>query len=438
VGERESAGGRSPAAVGPRRGIEWIPVVGDAARSLRILRIEGFGGLRSRIAGKIRRRFRRIRGGRRLDALFTDLRRAPGGPVVLASTVDWNIPLFQRPQQLATAIAALGRTAIFVTPNERDDVSGFEQVAERCYVVDRLEPCLRTFDRLTLIVPSPGPAGFPWTALRRARKKIFLIYDYLDALHPDVAEVTDSVRRRHEELVRTADLVSVTSRSLLERVKEVRRGPCVLCPNAADVDHFRLSERPSVPADMLRVIVAPAPVSVRSSTAVQDSSGVIGYSGALARWIDYALLRAIALRHPEWRIVLIGWDYDGSLGASGILEIPGVHYLGAKPYAELPRYLAHFDLAIVPFLVNEVTIAASPIKLFEYMAARKPIVSTDLPECRGYSSVAVAGSHDEFVGRLESAMIHRTDAAVLADLDREADQNTWDHRVRDLLNREPK
>ena len=87
-----------------------------------------------------------------------------------------------------------------------------------------------------------------------------------------------------------------------------------------------------------------------------------------------------------------------------VAQCANVHYLGEKRYEELPRYLANFDAAVIPFLVNEITHAVSPLKLFEYMAGGKPVVSTGIFECRKYEGVLIAENEAEFAGRLDEAI----------------------------------
>jgi hypothetical protein len=90
-------------------------------------------------------------------------------------------------------------------------------------------------------------------------------------------------------------------------------------------------------------------------------------------------------------------------------------------------------VATIPFLVNNITLATSPIKLFEYMAARKPIVTSDLPECRKYPSVLVAHNAKEFIDHLEHALTLINDSAYLQQLYQTAQENTWEARVNQII-----
>jgi len=398
---------------------ERVPLVGVFFRAARVYREEGWPGVALRLRRMERRWTGPFRARRRTIALIREVGRSPRTPVVLASTVDWNILLFQRPQQLARAFAQLGRPCLYVTPNKSDDISGSATVEENCYLLERLDLAISHLDRFVLIVLSPTPRGLDFRRIRAARGKMTLVYDYIDVIHPQVYDLSRHRVEYHEEMIRSADLVSVTARSLFDEVRGRRAGPCILCPNAADTRHYRLDRKPPVPEEMKR--------------AVDGARPILGYFGALARWFDYDLIHEIAARRPGWQVVLLGWEYDGSLPASEILKIPGVHYLGGKPYAALPAYAAHFDVAILPFVRNEVTESTSPIKLFEYMAARKPIVATDLPECRKYRSVLIGRDPGEFVDKVDLALTLRSNAEYLATLDREADENTWLRRAQQIL-----
>lgn len=86
---------------------------------------------------------------------------------------------------------------------------------------------------------------------------------------------------------------------------------------------------------------------------------IVGYHGALAQWIDYDLLGQIA-QDKRFVLVLIGFEHDGNLKKSGILDYDNVFYLGAKSYQELNAYCAYYDIAILPFIINNITLSVSP------------------------------------------------------------------------------
>ena len=106
---------------------------------------------------------------------------------------------------------------------------------------------------------------------------------------------------------------------------------------------------------------------------------IIGYFGAFARWFDYETVRRVAVFESEYSWLLIGWDYDGSIRASDFEEVENIHVIGPISYELLPAYAKHFSVSTIPFLINDITLSTSPIKLFEYMALGHPIVTTSLP-----------------------------------------------------------
>ena len=160
---------------------------------------------------------------------------------------------------------------------------------------------------------------------------------------------------------------------------------------------------------------------------------MIGYYGALARWFDYPLVEAVATSRPDLVFILIGLDYDGSLKASGLLNLPNVHWLGLRNYSDLPRYLHSFDVAMIPFELNTITHATSPLKLFEYLAGGKPVVVTPMQESLRYEGVLVASNPGEFSRQLDRALELRSSPDYLALIDRVARENTWEVRARHIL-----
>jgi glycosyltransferase involved in cell wall biosynthesis len=131
--------------------------------------------------------------------------------------------------------------------------------------------------------------------------------------------------------------------------------------------------------------------------------------------------------------VLIGPDYDGSVKESQVAAMENIAWLGPKPYRELPRYLKYFDVATIPFKLNKITHSTSPLKLFEYMSARKPVVTTAMHESARYPVVLVGESEMDFIEKLDLALQRLEDQDFLEALESVARENTWDTRAEEIL-----
>lgn len=153
---------------------------------------------------------------------------------------------------------------------------------------------------------------------------------------------------------------------------------------------------------------------------------VIGYVGGLHRHVDLDLLRELALERPDWSWVFVGPEQTSLAPIRGL---PNVHLLGQKPHAELAQYLTRFDVCLIPYLNNAYTATVVPVKLNEYLAMGKPVVSTDLPvvcefNTEHHALTVMPGRVPEFLAAIEAALvegerapdrIHRRQVAELSD-----------------------
>ena len=110
-------------------------------------------------------------------------------------------------------------------------------------------------------------------------------------------------------------------------------------------------------------------------------------------------------------------------------NVPNVHFLGRKPYGELPAYCKAFDVALNPFVVNELTLAANPLKVREYLAAGLPVVSTDIPECRVLPDCLIGTDHADFILKIESALADPKPREVISDA---IAHESWDAKVDEI------
>jgi hypothetical protein len=248
-----------------------------------------------------------------------------------------------------------------------------------------------------------------WTPLALRLRGEFgwkVVYDCMD-YHAGFASNTPAMLGQEDRLVQESDLVLVTARSLLERLRPQAR-LCLHLPNAADFQHFH--SLPAAPAKELENLGKP----------------VIGYYGAIADWFDTALVGGLARQRPNWQFVLIGSTLYADLAP--LQGLGNVHLLGEMPYGRLPQFLHAFDVAIIPFKPRPLTHATNPVKLFEYLSAGTPVVATDLDELRHYQEFAcLASSPEEWLAALEAALAENS-AEQTAKRVEFARQNTWGAR----------
>ncbi|MFN8626313.1 MAG: glycosyltransferase [Candidatus Binatia bacterium] len=357
----------------------------------------------------------------RLRAILQAHRNKP--VIVSRPIVEWDLPLFQRPHHLARQLAAQGFLYFFCTPNwTRDRIDGFNEIGPGCYVTDQTLLLDTLTGRVTHLLSTDNACSLDYVRFRQSAGDVVL-YEYIDHIHAAVSgrAIPDVTRTRHHALLADETIVCIaTADQLLSEVKAVRGRNFALVTNGVDIEHFASgADRSQPPPDEIRAIV-------------DRGRPIIGYFGAFASWFDYALVEHAARERPQYEWLLIGVDYDGSIDRSNLRRLRNVTLLGPIAYRVLPRYAAYFDIATIPFVRNEITLSTSPIKLFEYMALGKPIVTTDLPECRKYRSCLVARSHGEFLQLLDKALEMRTNPAYLTALRADAEANSWAGKARDI------
>ena len=329
--------------------------------------------------------------------------------------LDWKTQLFQRPQQLATALARQGALVFYMEPRSSSRGHGLHKEEDRLYLCKVPASVFSDLVNATYYI-------LTWNRDQLENfKPSRLIYDFVDDLRVFHTEDSKRLEKEHGRLLKRATHVLVTAQLLYEQVQR-DRPDALLCPNGVDYDHFARAQNTSkraVPEDMELVLESGMPI--------------VGYYGALAQWFDYSLVRSVAAARQDLSFLLIGPDYDGSFKRSGLIHLPNVHWLGAKPYEDLPSYLRHFDVGIIPFKLNPITHAISPLKLFEYMAGGKPVVATPMRESMGYQGIIAAEGAERFSDGLDRGLEAARDSDYLALIDRVARQNTWEKRAEQIL-----
>jgi UDP-galactopyranose mutase len=212
------------------------------------------------------------------------------------------------------------------------------------------------------------------------------VYDCMDELSL-FAGAPDGLLRREAELLDRADLVFTGGPSLYRAKRD--RHPSVHCfPSSVDAAHFRQALTGTAEAPEQAGLPRPR----------------LGFYGVIDERLDIRAIELLADWHPDWRIVLVGPIVK--IDPATLPRRPNIHYFGQRSYADLPGFLAGWDVCLLPFARNDATKFISPTKTLEYMAAERPIVSTPITDvAEPYGSIVYLGdTPTAFVAACERAL----------------------------------
>ena len=244
--------------------------------------------------------------------------------------------------------------------------------------------------------------------------EILTVYDCMDELS-QFRGAPAALREREAELLARADVVFTGGRKLFEAKSRFHHN-CHFFGCGVDWEHFGRARETGtrVPTELAGL---PGPV--------------LGFFGVIDERMDYGLVERLAERHPDWSIVLVG--PVSKVDPNSLPRRPNLHWLGARPYTELPALCKGFDVCLMPFALNAATEYINPTKALEYMATGRMIVSTAVPDVvRNFEAVIrIARSPEEFVSLCERA-IEAPDVARIARGLHLARDNSWDTIVAQL------
>jgi glycosyltransferase involved in cell wall biosynthesis len=241
----------------------------------------------------------------------------------------------------------------------------------------------------------------------------FVVYHCVDEFSAFSDTNGKHIAELEARLLRKADLVITSAERLRENKAKVNPNT-VLVRHGVDYQHFVKACDPEtkIPEDIAKL---PKPV--------------IGFFGLMADWVDQEAIIATAKAHPEGSVVVIG-KVAPDCDVSAMKAVPNIHFLGRQPYASLPGYCRAFDVALMPFKVNELTLNANPLKVREYLAAGLPVVSTDIPEVRKVGQCKLATSTEDFVRKVDECLAEG--AGPIRERAERIFHESWDARVEEI------
>jgi len=208
-----------------------------------------------------------------------------------------------------------------------------------------------------------------------------LVFDAVDNWleHPELNYAKREIKEGYEEIKKEADLIFTVSHSLKSFFEENRTN--VYCiPNGVDINFFQIDRKGNIPRDIKNV-----------------SPPIVGYAGKIQERIDVSLMGFLAENLPGINFVFIGQIINRKTIKS-LLRYKNIHYLGDKHYSLLSYYLSCFDICIIPHKISRLTLSMNPIKLYEYLAAGKPVVTTDIAGAEIFKDcIVISKSKEEFL-----------------------------------------
>ena len=337
---------------------------------------------------------------------------------------DWYMRMYQRPQHMAIHFAENNILFFYCSSNINDNINGFKKIQDGLIVTNMYSFLKKHLPKYTLYMCANMNGCFLKELKNIEKKGNDILYEYIDDLHEDLTSISPELLERHKSVLKNKNIpIVVTAQHLFNKAKKIRGSEenILLSTNGVVYEDFHINKKLPIPDNIKEI--------------VKEGKPIIGYYGALAKWFDYDLVEKIAKKHNDWNILLIGIDYDKSFAQYNYFKyLNNVHYIGTVDYKELINYGNCCSVLTIPFLINEITLSTSPVKVFEYMSMEKPIVTTDLPECRKYKSVMIGKDHNDFIKKIETAIENKNDLKYKDKLKKEALANTWNKKVEEILN----
>ncbi len=259
---------------------------------------------------------------------------------------------------------------------------------------------------LGTLVEMPLPDFVPLIHQLRAHGAI-VAYDLLDEWNTTLGGKWYTEEVEHE-VIDASQVLLATAPRLVERLERISQRSVFSLPNAVNSHLFNPDRHYEKPVDF------------------PNAEWTAIYIGALwGDWFDWDLLTGLAIQYPEAAIVVVG-DYRN--------QCPNpprnLHFLGLKLQRVLPAYLAHADVAVIPWKVNPITQATSPLKIYEYLAMMKPVVAPTIDPLRGIPGVYLAKDEQDFLNLV--GMVRKMSLPI-EEITQFIRENSWNSRVNHLI-----
>lgn len=345
---------------------------------------------------------------------------------------EWELRT-QRPQQLAKALARQGCSVHYCAPSSSASNATGWRISRKDERLWHVRFFSKKLYRLKDIYPSENYAGFTDSfeayvrAVSKDKKAIILVqqpvwqlhlrnlegipifYDCIDD-HADFPNAPALTAEYEKALIQNSAGLVYTSDVLAKRLTPKGK-TAVVIRNACEYEPF-----------------------ARPFTAVASSNKhkkVIGYHGALGGWFDSELVASVAETFPQHTVRLIG-GYIPEV-YNRLSKIPNIEMTGEVAYKYLPRYVHTFDVGLLPFRIQPLTMGTNPLKLYEYLAAGLPVVSVPLPETAQFGGLVLTGEGKDFIQAVNDALSSPANEKDFIARQTFAKKETWNNRAAEMI-----
>lgn len=337
----------------------------------------------------------------------------------------WNQGLFQRPQQIAKALAneeclVLYSMNIF---EKKRFINPIRNILKNLWYIDYKNPIIKKIiikllkksnKKMYYHIYSTNSDYTYFDILTMYKNSFNIIYEYIDSI-----EITNDnfIKARHIKIMEDNEILIITTSLLLyNEISNKNHKRCILVENGVDFSHWQVNKKE------------------------KNSIPKVGYFGALAPdWFDFELLHFISEKNKNIEFDIIGpFDYSGPSGISPLTIInsfnnENVKFLGKINYIDLPNIANNFDICIIPFIINNITLAVSPLKLYEYLSMGKPVITTNMPECVKHKIVLHTNDYDEFSKKINEALVLSESEEYSKNAKSIAFKYDWSNKAREII-----
>ncbi|WP_107839186.1 glycosyltransferase [Metasolibacillus meyeri] len=332
--------------------------------------------------------------------------------------------MFQRPQQLARALAKEGHIVFYLVdtsfPHEPDwNVRGILEVEPNLYLFnDNVEGkyLIEALINQQLYIWQYWPHQLKTiNSWNYVHKDMYRIYDCIDFI--ETFDTYDTILSDFEESIQSSNCLLATAKTIENSLNRFEK-EILYVPNAVAIEDFHEYKKFNWP---------------NLEEIKNQEKKIIGYYGAIAEWFDFETIEYLATLNPQWIIALVGEVYPTVENkVKKLKEFDNIKILERISYDRIPYLLNSFDVAILPFILNDITLNTSPVKVFEYLAGGKNVVSAPLPEVLDIEGVFVGQTKEEFEEQIQKALELKGNEQ-LQTLKKIAEKHTWEKRVKKIL-----